>query len=126
MHLLYMGFSQEANVRNYRFEGVLPRKRPTTVMKNIDFVMSVDMALFALYRIQVQEGPALCLELLTTTLAEQGDAAQPSRHEVTDAEVSAFASARDALKDAKAGQIKRRAPIKPVSSSSPWGRPGWH
>jgi hypothetical protein len=47
MQFLYMGFSQRANVRSYRFQGVVPRERPTKISKNLEFLLSADMALLA-------------------------------------------------------------------------------
>jgi len=59
MQFLYMGFSQRANVRSYRFQGVVPRERPTKISKNLEFLLSADMALLAQHRIRVQDGPNL-------------------------------------------------------------------
>jgi len=35
MQFLYMGFSQNANVRNFRFQGVVSRERPSKMVKNL-------------------------------------------------------------------------------------------
>ena len=47
MQFLYMGFSQQANIRHFRFQGVLPRERPTKVARSCEFSLSADMALLA-------------------------------------------------------------------------------
>ena len=64
MQFLYMGFSQRANVRSYRFQGVVPKERPSKLAKNHEFLLIADMSLLAEHRIRVQDGPNLCLRIL--------------------------------------------------------------
>jgi hypothetical protein len=118
MQFLYMGFSQRANVRSYRFQGVVPRERPTKISKNLEFLLSADMALLAQHRIRVQDGPNLCLRILTTALSsEDADTIRFSSYAITLADVSAFAGARDALEETKVARRKHRPPFKPAPSS---------
>jgi cold shock CspA family protein len=58
----YMGFEQSGNTRLYRFERNLAGHARTSVTVN------ADMSLFTKHRVGIQEGPALCLALLTTAL----------------------------------------------------------
>jgi cold shock CspA family protein len=66
--LRYLGFEQAQNVRDYRFERLLPGEETTTLL------VSADMTLFARHHVALQEGPGLCLHLL---LAAEPDPAQP-------------------------------------------------
>ena len=75
MQFLYMGFSQQANVRIFRFQGVMPRERPTRTAKNLEFMLSADMALLAQYRIRVQDGPTLCLQILAAAFTSEEEQA---------------------------------------------------
>jgi len=61
-HFRYMGFDQRANMRAYRFERTSPGH--ATRM----FVLTTDLALFTKHHVAIQEGPALCLHLLTAEL----------------------------------------------------------
>ncbi|MBZ5607176.1 MAG: hypothetical protein LAP38_02880 [Acidobacteriia bacterium] len=118
MQFLYMGFSQRANVRSYRFQGVVPKERPSKLAKNHEFLLIADMSLLAEHRIRVQDGPNLCLRILTIGLSgDDPDAVQFSSYAITPADVSAFAGARDAVEQTRAARRKHRAPFKPAPSS---------
>src|SRR5258708_19686399 len=77
MQFLYMGFSQQANVRIFRFQGVMPRERPTRTAKNLEFMLSADMALLAQFRIRVQDAPTLCLQILGAAFTTEQDHSAP-------------------------------------------------
>ena len=118
MQFLYMGFSQNANVRSFRFQGVLARDRRSKLDKNLEFRLSADMALLAQHRIRVQDGPTLCLRILDAAFTTAEDqAVQFESYAITLADVSAFASARTALEETKAARRKHRPPFKPSASS---------
>jgi hypothetical protein len=118
MQFLYMGFSQNANVRNFRFQGVVSRERPSKMVKNLEFLLSADMALLAQHRIRVQDGPTLCLQILAAAFTSAEDQAmQFASYAITREDVSAFASARSALEETKAARRKHRPPFKPSPSS---------
>jgi len=51
-----MGFDQVRNIREYKFDGVA--ENGTT----LHFVVNADLALFVMYHVGLQEGPALCLK----------------------------------------------------------------
>jgi cold shock CspA family protein len=57
--LRYAGFEQKKGLRAYRFERRSPGEETAV------FIVTVDLTLFAKHRIAIQEGPALCLRLLT-------------------------------------------------------------
>lgn len=123
MQFLYMGFSQRANIRCYRFDGVVPRERPTRITKNIEFLLSADMSLLAQYHIPIQDGPALCLRILTAALTGAEDnAARFASYAITREDLGAFASARNAIEESKAARRKPRPPFRP-SGSSQWKWP---
>lgn len=118
MQFLYMGFTQNANVRNFRFQGVVPRERVAKVSKNPEFLLSADMALLARHRIRVQDGPTLCLQILGAAFTTAEDqAVQFASYAITNADVTAFASARNAVEETKAARKKHRPPFKPSPSS---------
>lgn len=118
MQFLYMGFNQQANIRNYRFQGVIAKERPSKLAKNLEFQLSADLALLARYRIRVQDGPTLCLQILAAgfTSAEE-HTIQFASYAITPEDVSAFASKRSALEESKAARRKHRPPFKPSPSS---------
>jgi hypothetical protein len=124
MQLLYKGFNQRANIRSYRFDGVLPSERPSRIVKNLEFLLKLDMTVLAEHRIRIQEAPALCLGILQTALAIPGADTIPFvSYTVTRAEILAFASARDALVEAKGTRRKHRPPFKPTTPAQ-WKWPG--
>ena len=57
---LLTGFTQAAGIRTYAFEGRVGTQR-------IDCTVEVDLALIPGYRIQIQELPLLCRDLLQQT-----------------------------------------------------------
>jgi hypothetical protein len=118
MQLVYMGFTQQASLRCFRFQRVLAQARPTNLPKVVEIVMKADMALFLRFRIPVQEGPALCLQILTTQLEGSDDMAlEPSSFAITTEHLSSFVSARTSVEEARAARRKPRAPFKPSSFS---------
>ena len=120
MQLVYMGFTQQASLRCFRFQRVLAQARPTNLPKVVEIVMKADMALFLRYRIPVQEGPALCLQILTTQLELAGSdemAPEAASFAITTEHLTSFVSARTSVEEARAARRKPRAPFKPSSSS---------
>ena len=118
MQLLYMGFEQQANIRSFRFQGVLPKERPTRASKFIDFTLTADMSLWKRFRISVQDGPKLCLGILSTALSGSEETAiRFASYAVTLEDLTAFASARNAIEDAKVARRKPRPHFKPAASS---------
>jgi hypothetical protein len=118
MQFLYMGFSQQAGLRCFRFQGVLPTERPANVSSNIELEMSADMALLAQHRVRVQDGPALCLQILSVILAGAPDTAIPfEAYRITEEDVRAFVIERDAIDQANLAKRKSRQPFKPLTPS---------
>jgi hypothetical protein len=118
MQLVYMGFTQEAALRCFHFQRVLTQARLTNLPKVVQFTLKADMSLFMRFRIPVQEGPALCLQILTDALAGSDETAvEPASYAVTPEHLSTFASARTVVEEARAARRKPRAPFKPSNSS---------
>ncbi len=118
MQFAYMGFTQEANIRHFHFQRVLPRARPTRIPNVVRFTLNADMALFATYRIPVQEGPAICLQILTAALAgTDEESAEPASYAVTREHLSDFALARTKVEEAKLARRRARPPFKPSNNS---------
>ena len=118
MQLVYMGFTQEASLRCFHFQRVLTQARLANLPKVVQFTMKADMSLFMRYRIPVQEGPALCLQILTDALSGSDEnTVLPASYAVTTEHLSTFASARTSVEEAKAARRKPRPPFKPSNSS---------
>lgn len=114
MDLAYMGFTQEADTRRFRFECQvdLPRS-PATNRKTVRFTVSADMALFLRYRIPIQDGPSISRGIVVeaTALIPEGELVSTS-YSVLEAHMASFAAARTA--DAQAKTARRQKP--PVRS----------
>ena len=118
MQLVYMGFTQESSLRCFHFQRVLTQARLTNLPKIVQFTLKADMSQFMRFRIPVQEGPALCLQILTDTLAGSDEnALGAASYAVTTEHLSTFASARTTSEEAKMARRKSRPPFKPSSSS---------
>jgi hypothetical protein len=64
----YVGFDQSNAIRTFRFERAYLGEAPEL------FTVSTDLALLAKYHVTLQEGPALCLRILTVGLDVAGGA----------------------------------------------------
>jgi hypothetical protein len=118
VQFLYLGFSQQAGIRCYRFQGIVPRGLPARVSPKVEFTLNADISLLGQYSIPFQDGPALCLGLLTAALGGDGDkAAEFASYTITPEDFSAFASARAAVIQARLARRKPRSPFKPSASS---------
>lgn len=60
--LRYLGFEQTGNVRSYKFERLSPSGETDRA------VVSADLSLFHRHEVGIQEGPTLCLRLVTAEL----------------------------------------------------------
>ncbi len=118
MQLVYMGFTQEASFRCFHFQRILTQSRLSNLPKIAQFTLKADMSLFMQHHIPVQEGPAICLQILTDTLAgaDENEVASAS-YAITKEHLSTFVSARTLVAEAKAARRKPRPPFKPSSSS---------
>ena len=112
MEIRYVGFEQRQNHRAYKFnvreEGMPARE--TTV--------TADMEFFRLHHVGIQEGPSLSGNKLTADLKS----GWTGRHELTSADIGAYASAK-LLAEAQRAEMRktqnRRSP--PTSDNeSPW------
>jgi cold shock CspA family protein len=84
--LRYMGFQQGETGRMYRFENVFPADRQGS------FLVAADLSLFAKHRIALQEGPAICLRLLTDELRDPG--CRPATFKLTERHLLDFLARR--------------------------------
>ncbi len=100
MQLRYMGFDQTKNIREYKFDGVAAGETAK------HFVVSADLALFAKYRVGLQEGPALCLKRLAADL----EMLQPLPHELTSGDLAAYTSAGAAAERKTSTRKSRNLP----------------
>lgn len=71
MDLAYMGFTQEAGVRCFRFECQIGSLRPLAApRRTVQFVVLADMPLFVRYGTPIQDGPAICRGILAEAQPE--------------------------------------------------------
>jgi hypothetical protein len=111
VEIRYLGFDQTQNCRAYRFN-VCTHGETTQVS------VTADLLVFRSYSIAIQEGPLLSGNKLTADL-ERG---WEGKHELTAADVCAYAETK-ALAAAQRGARKaRRRPAMPAETQqkSPW------
>lgn len=110
MDLAYMGFTQEADTRRFRFECQLALPRSlTTDRRIIRFVVSADMTLFLRYHIPIQEGPAISRGIVVEATARIPETELVSAsYSVLEVHMESFAAARTA--DAQAKSARRHKP----------------
>jgi hypothetical protein len=70
----YMGFQQVASIRTFRFERTALGEETET------FVVTADVTLFTKHHVGIQDGPVLCLRLLSAELGAT-TVEEPGRHE---------------------------------------------
>ena len=102
MNLQYMGFEQDANIRKYIFHRVAHGEETKI------FVVGADLALFRRNHVGLQDGPALCLRVLTAELeAVEGPQSPPLRRALTDQNIQGYLISR-AVPGAKKSVFKAR------------------
>jgi hypothetical protein len=113
----YLGFDQAQNARAYRYD-VIAKGDPTR-----QFTVTVDVALFLVHRIGIQEGPSLCARKLASDLENHAD----GTHELTVDDLRAYADERDAAEtrrlEARRNGVRRSKPVTP-SPASQWRSAG--
>jgi hypothetical protein len=85
-YLQYLGFTHDGNVRIYRFRRVARGEEAR------EFIVNVDLALFAKHHVSLQEGPALSLQRLSSEAIDP--AGTPPLQWLTDVEMLAYVAAR--------------------------------
>jgi hypothetical protein len=114
MEMAYMGFTQEASIRHFRFECQIELPRPAAApRKVIHFVVSAEMSLFLRYRIPIQDGPAICRRMLieVTGRIPEGDVI-PTSFSVLEPYMASLAAARTADELEKSAR-RHKSPIRP-------------
>ena len=114
MEIRYVGFEQRQNSRVYRFDV----RADGRLTKQVS--VTADMAVFRNHSVGIQEGPLLCGNKLTADLERgwEGD------HELTAADVQAFAAAK-ALADAQGAGTRKASRRRPgvqaeTQQKTPW------
>ena len=113
MELRYLGFEQLPHARGYRFD--LQQKGGI----NKELVITVDLALFLVHGVGIQEAPGLCARKLASDLENCSEGA----HELTTEDVRAYADARTRAAAKKAESRSHAKRPKPSASQSPWQDP---
>jgi cold shock CspA family protein len=102
--LRYAGFDQKGSIRTFRFERVVVGEEKET------FWVVTDMALFTRHHVGVQEGPALCLQLLAGELnAIDVDKRLPITRSLAESDLVAFLANKALLKTRSSSKRKTRA-----------------
>lgn len=83
----YLGFEQNGNIRVYRFERFSADADAQTA------VVTIDLDLFVKHRVGIQDGPALCLELVTAEYDAAGPEAQTLQRSLTDQDMRVYLAA---------------------------------
>jgi len=114
VEIRYLGFEQRQNSRVYRFDVRMERRLTKQVS------VTADMAVFRNHSVGIQEGPSLCGNKLTADL-ERG---WEGEHELTAADVRAYADAK-ALADAQRAGTRKAPRRRPgaqaeTQQKSPW------
>jgi len=105
--LRYTGFEQSGSIRIFRFEQFVPGEERKV------FLVTADLDLFARHHIGLQEGPALCLRVLTTDADAPAQDGPPSQCSLGDRDMLAHIARRPAPR--KRTQPRRN----PRASSAP-------
>jgi len=114
MDMAYMGFTQEAGIRRFRFECQIELPRSFAApRRTVQLVVSAEMSLFLRYGIPIQDGPSICRGILVEATANIPESELVSAsYPVQEAHLASFAAARTA--DAQAKSARRHKP--PVRS----------
>ena len=86
--LRYVGFEQIRTIRTYRFE------RTSLGEQTEIFAVNTDIALFTKYHVGIQEGPQLCLRLLTVGLENAG--VRALQRSLTEEDIASHVASRPA------------------------------
>jgi hypothetical protein len=110
MNLSYLGFTQEAGVRRFRFECQIHSKQVAALpRKSVHFVVSADMSLFLRYSIPIQDGPAICRGIVVAATAEIPESELVSTsYPVDEMQMASFAASR--IADAQTKSVRRNRP----------------
>ena len=84
MRLRYLGFEHEGNLRLYCFQRLTPQEQAQT------FLVEADLSLFRRHQVHIQEGPALCLKMLSVGLECARDLRTLARCALTQQHLTAF------------------------------------
>lgn len=110
MDMAYVGFTQDASLRHFRFECQIHSPRPSgNPRKVVQFVVSAEMSLFLRYRIPIQDGPAICRGILieaTATIPESEIVS--ASYSVLETYMASLAAAR--ITDAQEKSARRHKP----------------
>lgn len=113
--LRYLGFEQSGGARSYRFERISAAEDKKT------FLITAEMSLFLKHHIGIQEGPALCLHLLSEALGKQGPTeASSSRSWLTDTDMLAHIASRPVPPPKRGRKHPPSAPVESPQNSRIW------
>ncbi len=93
-YLQYMGFEQTGTIRAYRFRQISPGEETR------EFIVTADLRLFVRYHVGIQEGPALCLRLLSAGARSSIPAAWPVSQSLSQGDLLAHLATHSAAEKA--------------------------
>lgn len=91
----YIGFEQRDSLRTYRFEQL-----DSGGQHSGNFTITADLGLFSKYHVGIQDGPAICLHLVTAELARLDGAGETTWNRLlTDQDMQAHVASRPAPRE---------------------------
>ena len=87
--LRYAGFDQTGNVRSYLFQRVVVGEESSLI------VVAAEIPLLVKHHVRIQDGPALCLQVLLLEM-QSGESSEPpvSLHALTDTDILTYLATR--------------------------------
>ncbi len=89
--LRYMGFQQSGSTRSYRFEQNSAEEGCGM------FIVTTDLELFTKHHVRIQDGPALCLRLIMSMLAEGAPEKSETHLSLTEQDLLAHAEVASSI-----------------------------
>ncbi len=110
--LRYVGFQHQGNRRVYRYERITPGEATQ------NFAVDADLSLFQICRIAIQDGPTMCMRILTAGLDSGQSTEAMASSFLTEQNIRDYQAALP-LPPAKAPKTPRRPSVCPPAQR--WG-----
>jgi hypothetical protein len=88
--LRYAGFEQVGSIRSYLFNRIVTGEKTTQV------VMAAEIPLFMKHHLHIQDGPALCLHVLSEIDRQETEHTTTANRALTDEDIVAYLATRPA------------------------------
>lgn len=117
MQIEYHGFTHPfSGIRRYEFHATELKRQPLV------FALSIEVALFLKHHLNIQDGPAICLQVLAKAQADgEFEPVRFQGYAITALDIEAYVATLQARSAAKAALHKRRTYAKPQPTSQLYG-----